>query len=120
MVSLLRVDRDVVIWWASPVECQSALFRVHRDGALPANPLREALGRLTALVEDAHVVAPTSRLRERAGRLLAVHPVRAGDALQLAAALAWSDEAPQGSGFVCLDDRLRTAARSEGFNVLPE
>jgi len=51
---------------------------------------------------------------------VAAHPVRAGDALQLAAALAWSDEPPQGSGFVCLDDRLRTAAQAEGFAVLPE
>jgi hypothetical protein len=93
---------------------------VYRDGGLPAIPLREALLRLTALVEDAHVVAPTSRLRERAGRLLAAHPVRAGDALQLAAALAWSDEAPRGSGFVCLDERLRAGARTEGFTVLPE
>jgi hypothetical protein len=119
VVSLLRTDRDVVIWWASPVECQSALFRVHREGALPSHPLREALGRLT-LIEDVHIVAPTSRLRERAGRLLAAHPVRAGDALQLAAALAWSDESPRENGFVCLDERLRAGARAEGFAVLPE
>jgi hypothetical protein len=51
---------------------------------------------------------------------VASHPLRAADALQLAAALVWCDEAPQGTAFVCLDDRLRDAARREGFAVLPE
>jgi predicted nucleic acid-binding protein len=64
------------------------------------------------------VVAPTLRLREAAGRALAAHPLRAADALQLAAALVWSHEG-SGEAFVCLDDRLRDAARREGFEVLP-
>ncbi len=76
--------------------------------------------RLRGLVEDADFIAPTIGLRERAGRLVASHPLRAADALQLAAALVWCDEAPQGTAFVCLDDRLREAARREGFAVLPE
>jgi len=65
------------------------------------------------------VVAPTPRLRRTAGRALAAHPLRAADALQLAAALTWSAEQPGGEGFVCLDDRLRDAAQREGFAVLP-
>ena len=64
-------------------------------------------------------IAPSNRVRERAGRLLATHPLRAADALQLAAALVWCDEAPQGETFVCLDERLSAAARREGFAVLP-
>jgi predicted nucleic acid-binding protein len=117
---MLRTDPHAVLWWITPVECQSALYRAHRGGALPSAPLRGALTRLGALVEDFDLVAPTLNLRERAGRVLGAHPLRAADALQLAAALAWCDEAPQGAGFVCLDDRLRTAARAEGFTVLPE
>jgi hypothetical protein len=46
--------------------------------------------------------------------------LRAADALQLAAALVWSDESPTGEGFVSLDDRLREAARRQGFEVLPD
>ena len=65
-------------------------------------------------------MAPTPRLRERAGWALAAHPLRAADALQLAAALVWSDESPTGEGFVSLDDRLREAARRQGFEVLPD
>jgi hypothetical protein len=47
------------------------------------------------------------------------HPLRAGDALQLAAALVSSEDAPQGETFVCLDTRLRDAARREGFAIRP-
>ena len=117
--SLLVSDRRVTLWWASPVECRSALYRRHRDNQISPRLLDEALARLQGLVEDADVIAPTSGLRERAGRLVAAHPLRAADALQLAAALTWCDEAPRGDPFVCLDDRLREAARREGFAVVP-
>jgi len=75
--------------------------------------------RLRALVELADTVAPTDELRRRAARLVAVHPLRAADALQLAAALLWCEEQPHTEGFVSLDDRLRDAARNEGFDVKP-
>jgi predicted nucleic acid-binding protein len=120
MASLLRTAPTLAFWWASPVECQSAIHRRHREGRLPVNALTDALGRLHALLNNADVIAPSSVLRDRAGRLVAAYPLRAGDALQLAAALAWCSEAPQGSTFVALDDRLRDAARREGFAVLPE
>lgn len=119
MTALLRTDPGLALWWASSVECQSAVYRRHRDGELPLSALNEALSRLNALVDNADVVAPTDRVRERAGRLLATHPLRAGDAFQLAAALIWSHEAPQGDSFVSLDDRLREAARREGFAIVP-
>ncbi len=118
--SLLGSDREVTLWWASPVECRSALYRQHRHDKLSVRLLNEALVRLKDLLEDADFIAPTTGLRERAGRLVAAHPLRAADALQLAAALVWCDEAPQGNPFVCLDDRLRDAARREGFAVLPD
>ena len=117
--ALLRSDSHLALWWASPVECQSALYRRHREGILSPANLDQALLRLRGVVEAADVVGPTDRLRERAGRVLAAHPLRAGDALQLAAALAWCNEDPHGETFVCLDDRLREAARREGFAVLP-
>ena len=117
--SLLGSDRNVVLWWASPVECQSAIHRHRRDDRISVRLLDEALSRLRDLVEDADVIPPTSALRERAARLVALHPLRAADAFQLAAALAWCSEAPRGNRFVCLDDRLRDAARREGFDVVP-
>jgi len=58
-------------------------------------------------------------VRARAARLLSLHPLRAADALQLAAALVWCRERTAEAPFVCLDDRLRLAAAREGFRVLP-
>src|SRR5712691_4437716 len=111
LVALFRSDVERALWWGSPVECQSALYRRHREVRLPARPLEQALRRLAGLIEDSDIVAPTLRLRDRAGRLVAAHPLRAGDALQLAAALMWCDDAPSAATpFVCLDQRLRDAA----------
>jgi hypothetical protein len=117
--SLLGSDRRITLWWASPVECRSALYRRRRDDMISIHLLDQALARLEGLVEDADVIAPSSTLRERAGRLVAAHPLRTADAFQLAAALTWCNEAPKGDSFVCLDDRLGEAARREGFAVVP-
>ena len=72
------------------------------------------------LLDVSDVIEPCIRLRDRAGRLVAAHPLRAADALQLAAALMWCDDTPSTvTPFVCLDERLRNAARREGFSILP-
>ena len=89
------------------------------EQALTPESLGTALARLKDLVEDVDLVAPSAKLRERSGRMLAAHALRAADALQMAAALVWCDDVPEGEGFLCLDDRLREAARREGFDVLP-
>jgi len=75
--------------------------------------------RLDLLVASVDIVAPSGSLRDRASHLVAVHPLRAAVALQLAAAIVSSDTTPHGDGFVTLDDRLSRAARAEGFTVLP-
>ena len=119
LTAQLAADKDPTIWWATPLECQSAIQRRHRDKPLPHAALLSATERLRAVVELVDTVAPTDEVRRRAARLVAVHPLRAADALQLAAALIWCEEQPHGEGFVSLDARLRDAARSEGFDVTP-
>jgi hypothetical protein len=119
LVELLGRDAWAAIWWSSEVECRSALQRRWRDQVLSGADLHRALTRLESLVEDMDQVAPASAVKERAARLLTAHPLRAADALQLAAALVRCDDAPTGESFVCLDDRLADAAAREGFQVLP-
>jgi hypothetical protein len=51
--------------------------------------------------------------------LLLKHQFRAADSLQLAAAVNWAGNRPEGFEFVCLDKRLREATQAEGFTVLP-
>jgi uncharacterized protein len=117
--ALLATDTECAVWWTTVVECQSALFRHQREGRVPPALLERAMHRLGELIDDADVIAPTTPLRDRAGRVLAAHALRAADALQLAAALVWCDDAPRGETFVCLDDRLRQAAVREGFAIVP-
>src|ERR1700680_3867465 len=89
---LLRRDPAVAIWWGTPVECSSGLARLQRDGSLAQPGLRRAQGALDDLRAGALEIEPTEEVRSRALRLLAVHRLRAGDALQLAAALLWGPE----------------------------
>jgi hypothetical protein len=115
-----RVHGAPVVWWATLIECHSALARRVRTGDITAEQKQDAERLLRTLAEAWSEVQATAALRNRACRLLAVHDLRAADAMQLAAALAWSGEQPVGRAFVCLDSRLREAAAKEGFRVLPE
>lgn len=81
-------------------------------------PLRARFVEDAAMAADWAEVVPNERLRELAVRLLWVHPLRASDALQLVAALAFADRDPKTIAFVTLDDRLGSAAAREGFEVL--
>lgn len=65
-------------------------------------------------------MTPSESVRSLARRLVGVHPLRGADALQLAAALVWSEMSPRDLSMVTLDARLAEAARREGFQVLPE
>ena len=118
--ALLATDAAPAIWSFTAVECHSALYRRRREATLPSPVVREAVQRLDAFCQDATEISPTDVVRRRAARLLATHSLRAGDALQLAAALVWCQENPQRERFVCLDERLREAAGAEGFWVTPE
>jgi predicted nucleic acid-binding protein len=110
-------DPEVLVWWATEVECTSALARLERGGILSGVGLGEALDRLAALARSWREIQPISQVRETAIRLLRVHPLRAADALQLAAAIAAAEGRPASLGFVTLDDRLGLAADREGFVV---
>jgi hypothetical protein len=76
-----------------------------------------ALRRLDALARAWQEVQPFDHVRQTATRLLRVHPLRAGDAFQLGAALAAAENHPETLPFVTLDDRLADAAEKEGFPI---
>lgn len=111
----LAEDPRMIVWWGTRVECVSALVRLERDGALTTEDLGVALADLGRLQTSWHEVEPGDILRETAERLLRVHPLRAADALQLAAAVVAAQHRPSALPFVSLDTRLVTAAGREGF-----
>jgi predicted nucleic acid-binding protein len=112
-------EQEIVTWCLSPVEITSALARRAREGALAEGDRRAALVNLADLAESWVEITSMAPVRERACRLLGVHPLRAADALQLAAALLAVAERPTGHDFICTDRRLREAASREGFRILP-
>ena len=116
---LSKADEDIVVWWTARVECLSALSKRRREGVLNTDAELKAREILSALSAEWSEIQPTELVRQRAERLLSIHPLRSADAFQLAAALIWSEESPQGLEIVCLDMNLREAAHKEGFSVLP-
>ncbi len=115
LLSLLEHDPELLVWWGTPVECTSALARREREGALAAAEVADAAERLRSISQAWQEVLPADSVRAAAQRLLRVHPLRAADALQLAAAVVASEHDPASLPFLTLDDRLRDAARREGF-----
>lgn len=117
--ALLREDQAVVAWRLSGAEVVSALWRRRRAGEIEEAARLSAEQGLSSLERVWTTVEDAAQVDRRARRLLALHPLRAADALQLAAALVACDERPHVLPFVTLDDRLAEAARREGFMVLP-
>jgi len=114
----LRQAAGVIVWWATRVECVSALCRREREGQLPPEAIYAAMARLGALDRQWHVVSPSQAILSRAERLLKIHRLRAADSLQLAAALLATREEPENCTFHTADTRLALAAGKEGFAVL--
>ncbi len=118
MQSLLTNDPAMLVWWATEVECASALARLERDAWLDGEGVDVAFARLRQLAGAWNEIDPSDLLREAAVRFLRVHPLRAADALQLGAAFVAAEGRPKTLEVVSLDERLGAAARKEGFIVV--
>jgi uncharacterized protein len=115
---LLDGDPEMAAWWGTVTECASAAARLRREDRLTVREEERVLDLLGLLRASWLEVLPSSEVRDQALRLLRVHPLRAGDALQLAAARVWAGPAA-GAELVTFDERLALAARLEGFRVVP-
>ena len=110
-------DEKLAVWWATEVECISAIARRSRMTALHPDAAVAGATRLAKLASTWTEIAPTQSIRETAIRLLQTHELRAADALQLAAAFAAAEGRPSTLTFVSLDARLNEAALREGFRL---
>ncbi|MEO8602147.1 MAG: hypothetical protein ABI629_06195 [bacterium] len=118
-INVADQDPSLAVWWATRVECISALTRRHREGRLTTVAEQQARRRVAALAAAWSEVSPSEPLRQRAERLLGVHSLRAADAFRLAAALLCSRGDTSSHAIVSFDERLREAARREGFRLEP-
>jgi predicted nucleic acid-binding protein len=116
--SVYSEDPEIAAWWAAELECVSAVARLEREGLVSSGSATSALRRLDELRAAWREVEPVEAVRRTARRLLRVHPLRAADSLQLAAAVVAAEGDPASLEFVTLDARLAGAAEREGFRLL--
>ncbi len=112
--------RPIVVWWATPLEVLSACARLAHRGDLATNSLQRARNSLAELRRLWVEIIPSDEVRDLGELLLLKHQLRAGDALQLAAALVWCSQYPRNRPFVCFDHRLAKAATEIGFTIIGE
>lgn len=103
----------------SEVEVASALVRREREGALTRRQRDRGLATLKVDTAALVIVELTSGITAAAKELLLRHQLRAGDAIQLASALYLRRELKVSVPLVAFDDRLVSAARTEGLTVEP-
>ncbi len=115
ILSTLRSDDRLIVWWGAHTECLSAIRRKERDGYLTADGANQSIRVLDRLIDGWDEIRPTEAVRAQAGRAISVHHLRASDAFQLGSALCWRPDPAVSREFVCLDKRLNEAARREGF-----
>lgn len=116
---LLRDGAGIAVWWGTWIECSVAISRRRREGTFDEEAEEEVRAALDRLAEEWDEIRPTNDLRLLASIITKYHPLKAADALQLAAALRWCEGSTRGKGFVRLGERLRRSADDEGFDVLP-
>ena len=116
---LLTEDPQMLVWTLTITEIYSAVYRKIRAHQLQSTLLPSLRDRLQQVGRGWSEIIQIEGVRSRANRLLAVHPLRAADALQLAAALLAFQDRSEGAELVTFDFNLRQAAENEGFVVLP-
>ncbi len=102
----------------SEVEVASALARRCREGTLLRRDRNRALSALRADVAAMWVVELTPVVAQASVTLLARHPLRSGDGIQLASCLDLRLQMAEDIPLLAYDLRLNEAARAEGVSLL--
>lgn len=117
---LLRADPNVVVWTLTRVELLSALARRRRQEPSAARRLLAARREILSAWQHWSEITAVEVVRRYAERVVETHPIRAGDALQIGAALVAAEDDPATLEFVTFDQQQAAAAEREGFRVVGE
>lgn len=122
----MRALDNIVVALIARVEVVAAIWRKHRVGELASSDAHLLVGAFEwdwfggDATPKFAVVEMTDQLLDTAAQLLALHPLRAYDAVQLSSAVTARREDPDLIDFACSDRQLMSAARAEGFRVWGE
>jgi predicted nucleic acid-binding protein len=117
---ILSEDPALTVWWGTSLESHAAIWAAVRRGRVEPVDAMSAENRLGELRRLWSEIQPDDEIRNEVERLLRLHDIRTGDALQLAAAWTARRQSRGNVPFVCFDRRLRQAAFIEGFKLIPE
>ncbi len=124
--TLAALDERVVVSDLSTVEVPSAIWRKQRAGELSADDASVLVAAFGYDLRGSTYQSPryatvelVPTVLERAADLLPRHDLRAGDALQLASAVSARASLEFCDTFMSFDRRVRIAAATEGFVVMP-
>jgi predicted nucleic acid-binding protein len=96
----------------------SAIARRAREGAFAVSRRDRMTAALDGDLPALAVVEMIPEITAEARALLGRHPLRTGDAIQLASCLYLQRELREAVSFVAFDRRLSDAARAEGLTVV--
>ena len=91
----------------------SGMFQRFVSGARNVNAVSDAPHRWCSW----SMIQPSDALRTKSAQLVDRYDLRAADSFQLAAALVWCEDAPQGRIFLAADQKLTEAALLSGFDA---
>ena len=114
---LMMRDSHIIASYLTPVEITSSLWRRRHHREISAEAHLRADAAFAEITRRWSAISAPEAV-ERAIDLLARHPLRAADSVQLASALLARERFGH-LPFVTFDLDLMDAARAEGFTVLP-
>lgn len=120
-----RLERPLVISGLAVVEVAGALWRKQRLGELdPADAALLVRGFMSDCDDPGDTspfvtVAVSPAVLRHAAKLVALHPLRAYDSVQLASTLATQQALGEPVAFAAADRALNTAAAAEGLLLAP-
>jgi predicted nucleic acid-binding protein len=117
-VRRLVASGPIVTSRLSEIEVASGIARRTREGALTVKQRDRLLSAFERDLPAVDVVELIPEIATEARRLLLRHPLRAGDAVQLASCLYLQRQLAQVLPFVVFDHRLALAADGEGLVVV--
>jgi len=111
-------EYSIVTWWATPLEVASAIQRLTRTGEITQQESTTAHLRYKKLLRASREIQASDAVRDRAEELLQSFPLKAADALQVAAAWVWTMSDPTGYTLISGDRQVLAAAQGLGFNTV--
>jgi len=110
---------QIVTSFVAYAETMASLSRKKREANIENTLIREVVGSFRRDWESFVRVEVNDELNSYIDHVVEVYPLRGFDAIHLASALAVSEMLPDDFLFACFDDRLVSAARSEGLQTFP-